>query len=149
MKSIIIINGPNINMLSHRSQEIYGSFSYDQLIKECEDEASYCNLKVSFFQSNSEGEIVSMIQKVILDKEISGIIINPAAFSHSSIAIYDALEITNLYIIEVHISNLYKREEIRHNLITAKASKGVITGFGLDSYKMAINMMSKWLNKKI
>jgi 3-dehydroquinate dehydratase-2 len=139
MKKIAVINGPNINMLGARPTSIYGSHNYDDLLKICYDEAAKHHLAIEVFQTNIEGEIVSLIQEMHL--KYHGIIINPAAYCHTSIAIFDSLEIVKIPIIEVHLSNISQREEFRQKSFTAKAAKGVISGFGIDSYRLAIIMM--------
>ena len=143
MTRIAVINGPNINMLESRNAEIYGPHRYEDLVNLCKNEAIKLNMQAEIFQSNIEGEIVNLIQKA--SKEFQGIIINPAAYCHTSIAIYDALEIVKIPIIEVHLSNISKREEFRQKSFTARAAKGVISGFGINSYKLAINIICEYV----
>ena len=133
---IAVIQGPNINMLGVREQNIYGMMSMEQIHENMKQFASQNNLELEFFQSNLEGEIVDKIQECL--GTVEGIIINPAAYSHTSIAIKDALSAVSLPTIEVHISNIYKREEFRKTSITAGASTGVITGFGAFGYHMGL-----------
>ena len=133
--NIIIINGPNINLLGDRDKSIYGNESYDQLLKRCKLEAAKKKINIDFFQSNIEGEIVNKIQDS--DKS-NGIIINAAAFTHTSVAIHDALKSLNIPKIEVHISNIYKREEFRHKSLISNVVDGVICGLGTNSYKLAL-----------
>ena len=134
-KKIEIINGPNINLLGRREPDIYGDLTLESINKEIEDYAKELNLKTLFFQSNIEGEIVNKIQ----DSEKShGIIINAAAFTHTSIAIHDALKSLSIPKIEVHISNIYKREEFRHKSLISNVVDGVICGLGTNSYKLAL-----------
>lgn len=133
---IAIIQGPNLNMLGVRETNIYGSMSLGDIHKQLENGAKEHNVKLEFFQSNLEGELVDKIQECF--GEVDGILINPAAYSHTSIAIADALKAVALPVVEVHISNIYHREEFRQKSITATASAGVITGFGTFGYHMGL-----------
>ncbi|MGA1931912.1 type II 3-dehydroquinate dehydratase [Arcobacter sp. YIC-464] len=133
---IAVIQGPNLNMLGIREQHIYGPMSLEQIHEQLKNAASQNGVELEFFQSNLEGEIVDKIQECL--GEVDGIMINPAAFSHTSIAIKDALSAVELPTVEVHISNIYKREEFRQKSITAGASTGVITGFGPFGYHMGL-----------
>ena len=133
---IAVIQGPNINMLGVREQNIYGPMSMEQIHEQMKTSAAQNGVELEFFQSNLEGEIVDRVQECL--GEIDGIIINPAAYSHTSIAIRDALSAVALPTVEVHISNIYKREEFRQKSITAPASTGVITGFGPFGYHLAL-----------
>ncbi|ADG92416.1 3-dehydroquinate dehydratase, type II [Arcobacter nitrofigilis DSM 7299] len=133
---IAVIQGPNINMLGVREQHIYGPMTLDQIHQGMKEQASQNGIELEFFQSNLEGEIVDKIQECL--GETDGIIINPAAYTHSSIAIADALSAVNLPTVEVHISNIYKREEFRQKSITAASSTGVIAGFGPFGYHLAL-----------
>ena len=134
-KKIEIINGPNINLLGKREPDIYGDLTLEKINKEIEDYAKELNLKTLFFQSNIEGEIVNKIQD---SQKSNGIIINAAAFSHTSVAIHDALKSMTIPKIEVHISNIYKREEFRHKSLISNVVDGVICGLGTNSYKLAL-----------
>ena len=145
MNKILILNGPNLNILEHRPQNIYGTSSYQDLCNLCLEEAQKHKLQAEIAQTNIEGEIVNIIQK---SWHIKGIIINPAAYSHTSIAIYDALETFKNPIIEVHLTNIYQREEYRQPMITAKAASGVISGFGIESYRLAIIALAKIIKKE-
>ena len=131
---IAVIQGPNLNMLGIREQHIYGPMSLDQIHEQLKGAASQNGVEVEFFQSNLEGEIVDRIQECL--GTVDGIMINPAAYSHTSIAIKDALSAVAMPVVEVHISNIYKREEFRQKSITAGASTGVISGFGPFGYHM-------------
>jgi len=142
---IAVIQGPNINMLGVREQHIYGPMTLDQIHKGMEDQASQNGVELEFFQSNLEGEIVDKIQECL--GEVDGIIINPAAYTHTSIAIRDALSAVNLPTVEVHISNLYKREEFRQKSITAASSTGVIAGFGPFGYHLALISLGQIVNE--
>jgi len=133
---IAVIQGPNLNMLGIREQHIYGPMSLDQIHEQLKSAAEQNGVELEFFQSNFEGEIVDRIQECL--GTVDGIMINPAAYSHTSIAIKDALSAVNLPVVEVHISNIYKREEFRQKSITAGASTGVISGFGPFGYHMGL-----------
>jgi len=133
---IAVIQGPNLNMLGVREQNIYGPMTLDQIHEQMKGSASQNGVELEFFQSNLEGEIVDKIQECL--GTVDGIIINPAAYSHTSIAITDALSAVNLPVVEVHISNIYKREEFRQKSLTAQASLGLISGFGPFGYHMAL-----------
>ena len=133
---IAVIQGPNLNMLGIREQHIYGSMSLEQIHEQLKKAAEQNGIEVEFFQSNFEGEIVDRIQECL--GTVDGIMINPAAYSHTSIAIKDALSAVSMPVVEVHISNIYKREEFRQKSITAGASTGVISGFGPFGYHMGL-----------
>ncbi|WP_368029483.1 type II 3-dehydroquinate dehydratase [Arcobacter sp. s6] len=133
---IAVIQGPNLNMLGIREQHIYGPMSLDQIHEQLKGAAAQNGVEVEFFQSNLEGEIVDRIQECL--GTVDGIMINPAAYSHTSIAIKDALSAVAMPVVEVHISNIYKREEFRQKSITASASTGVISGFGPFGYHMGL-----------
>ena len=141
MKKIIIINGPNLNLLGEREDEIYGKESLDDIQKNCEAKGKEKSLKIDFFQSNNEGELINKIQEV--DKFYEGLIINPAAFTHSSIAILDSLRAINKPKIEIHLSNIYAREEYRKKSITSEGVHGLICGFGGNSYLLGIEAICK------
>ena len=143
---IIIINGPNLNLLGEREQSQYGSITYTKLKQNCINESKKLGLSIEFAQSNIEGEIVNLIQNSI--KKFDGIIINAAAFTHTSIAIRDALSIFKKPIIELHISNIYKREEFRHKSLISDIVTGGIFGLGSDGYILAIISMQKLLNNE-
>ena len=143
---IIIINGPNINLLGEREQSQYGSISFDKLKENCIDKSKELGLEVKFAQSNIEGEIVNLIQDS--RKKYDGIIINAAAFTHTSVAIRDALDIFKKPIIEVHISNIYKREEFRHKSLISDIATGGIFGLGVEGYILAIISIEKFLKNE-
>jgi len=143
--NIIIINGPNLNLLGEREQSQYGSITFDQLRKNCLNKAKELNVNLDFFQSNIEGEIVTAIQE-FKDKS-DGIIINAAGFTHTSVAIRDALDIYKKPIIELHISNIYKREEFRHKSLISDIATGGIFGLGDNGYILAIISMQNILKK--
>ncbi len=133
---IAVIQGPNLNMLGIREPHIYGSMGLEQIHEQLKAAAVQNGVEIEFFQSNFEGEIVDRIQECL--GTVDGIMINPAAYSHTSIAIKDALSAVSLPVVEVHISNIYKREEFRQKSITAGASTGVISGFGPFGYHMGL-----------
>lgn len=139
MKKIIIINGPNLNLLGKREPETYGNKSFDSYMKELV--AEFPEIELTSFQSNVEGEIINKIQETGFS--LDGIVLNAGGYTHTSVAIADAIAAIKIPVIEVHISNVYAREEYRHQSLMAKNCKGVIAGFGLDSYKMAINSFLK------
>ena len=143
---IIIINGPNINLLGEREQSQYGTINFDQLSDICKKKSIDLDLKLEFMQSNIEGDLVNVIQES--RKKFDGIIINAAAFTHTSVAIRDALEIFKKPIIEVHISNIYKREEFRHKSLISDIVTGGVFGLGTDSYILAIIAMQKILKNE-
>ena len=136
---IYIINGPNLNLLGQREPKIYGSNTLKDVEDICIKIANNSNIKINFLQSNAEHEIINWIHSA--REEASGIIINPAAYSHTSIAILDALTLFDKPIIEVHISNIHKREVFRHNSYVSQKSTAVIAGFGIDGYKIALEKM--------
>ena len=133
---IIIINGPNLNLLGEREQSQYGSDTFEELKEKCLKKSQQIDLEINFTQSNLEGEIVSIIQDA--RKEYDGMIINAAGFTHTSIAIRDALSIYKKPIIELHISNIYKREEFRHKSLISDIATGGIFGLGTEGYILAI-----------
>ena len=142
---IIIINGPNLNLLGEREQSQYGSLTFDELKENCLNKSKEVGLKIEFAQSNIEGELVSIIQES--RKKFDGIIINAAAFTHTSVAIRDALDIFKKPIIEIHISNIYNREEFRQKSLISDIVTGGIFGLGVDGYILAIISMQKLLRK--
>ena len=141
--NILFLNGPNLNLLGQREQSQYGSITYEELKKKCEEKCKELNLKVEFIQSNVEGEMVSIIQSA--NEKFEGIIINAAAFTHTSVAIRDALEIYKKKKREVHISNIYKREEFRQKSLISDVVNGGIFGLGSEGYILAIIAMHKLL----
>ena len=141
-----IINGPNLNLLGEREQSQYGSVTFGQLKEKCIKKASDLKIDVDFFQSNIEGEIVNKIQEA--RKKFDGIIINAAGFTHTSVAIRDALEVFKKPIIEVHISNIYKREEFRHKSLISDVVSGGIFGLGSEGYILAIISLEKILKNE-
>jgi|TARA_B110000971_G_scaffold139941_1_gene143056 3-dehydroquinate dehydratase-2 len=139
MKKIIVINGPNLNLLGKREPQTYGNKSFEDYTKELIEE--FTELELSTYQSNVEGEIINKLQETGFS--LDGIVLNAGGYTHTSVAIADAIAAIKTPVIEVHISNVYAREEYRHQSIMAKHCKGVIAGFGLESYKMAITSFLK------
>ena len=144
--NILFLNGPNLNLLGQREQSQYGSITYEDLKKKCEEKCKELDVKVEFIQSNVEGEMVSIIQSA--NEKFDGIIINAAAFTHTSVAIRDALEIFKKKKIEVHISNIYKREEFRQKSLISDVVNGGIFGLGSEGYILAIIAMHKLLKNE-
>ena len=143
---IIIINGPNLNLLGEREQSQYGSITFEKLNEICKKKSDELNLDTEMFQSNVEGDLVNVIQDA--RNKFDGIIINAAAFTHTSVAIRDALNIFKKPIIELHISNIYKREEFRHKSLISDVVTGGIFGLGTDGYILAIIAMQKLLKNE-
>jgi 3-dehydroquinate dehydratase II len=142
---IVVIQGPNLNMLGHREQNVYGAMKLEEIHSQMEAVAKQNNFEIEFFQSNLEGEIVDKIQECLGDAD--GIIINPAAYTHTSIAIRDAISAVSLPAIEVHISNIYRREEFRQRSMTAPVCTGQISGFGPFGYHLAMISMMQMLGE--
>ena len=146
MKKIIIINGPNLNLLGNRETSIYGKHSLEDIKKLSLNKSKEVNLNCNFYQSNNEGEIINFIH--LANSEYDGLIINPAAFTHTSVAILDALRAISKPKIEIHLSNIYVREEYRKKSITSEGVDGLICGFGSISYILAIEAISKLIHEK-
>ena len=145
MMKIIILNGPNLNLLGEREKNQYGDFTLKDIHKNCNDYAKENDIELSLFQSNIEGDLINQIQNS--RKNQDGLIINAGGYTHTSVAIHDALKILKIPIIELHISNIYNREEFRHKSLISKVAKGVICGFGADGYLMSLQAMKKFLDK--
>ena len=143
---IIIINGPNLNLLGEREQSQYGSTTLDQLKQNCSKKGQEIGLDIEFAQSNIEGELVNIIQDA--RKKFDGMIINAAAFTHTSVAIRDALDLFKKPIIELHLSNIYKREEFRHKSLLSGVVTGGIFGLGAEGYILAIISLQKTLHNE-
>ena len=139
MKRIIIINGPNLNLLGTREPEIYGSLSFTEFLDELK--GNYKNVELEHFQSNIEGELIDKLQDVGFTYD--GIILNAAAYTHTSVGIGDAVKAITTPVIEVHISNTFTREKFRHHSFVSPNAKGIIVGFGLESYELAIQSFLK------
>lgn len=131
---LLIINGPNLNLLGNREPEIYGKGNFEEFLKQLQNK--FPELGISYFQSNIEGEIITKIQEA--DSHFDGIILNAAAYTHTSVGIGDAVKAIKTPVVEVHISNTHSREEFRHSSFIAPNAKGIIIGFGLQSYELAI-----------
>ncbi len=142
---IAVIQGPNINMLGIREQHIYGPMKMEEIHQQLKGAAEQNGVELEFFQSNLEGELVDRVQECL--GEVDGILINPAAYSHTSIALCDALKAVSLPVVEVHISNIYHREEFRQKSITATASTGVVTGFGPFGYHMGLMALTQIISE--
>jgi len=137
LMKIQIINGPNLNLLGVREKSIYGDSSFETYLEELRKR--YPDISISYYQSNVEGEIINKIHEVGFN--FDGIVLNAGAYTHTSIAIADAIAAVKTPVIEVHISNVYKREDFRHHSMLAASCRGVIAGFGMDSYRLAIESM--------
>jgi 3-dehydroquinate dehydratase-2 len=140
MKKIIVIHGPNLNMLGQRQPEIYGNQTLEQINLQIESEAKRLGCLVEMHQSNTEGAIVELIQYCA--KEVSGIVINPGGYAHTSVAILDAILAATIPVVEVHLSNVYRRDDFRQTMITARGTVGVIAGFGVQSYLLALQYLN-------
>ncbi len=138
---ILVLNGPNLNMLGVREPAIYGSLTLSAIEALCAQTADEVGLSIDFRQSNHEGELVTWIQEVIT-KSFDGIVINAAAYTHTSVAIMDALKMTDVPIVEVHISNIFTREAFRHHSYVSPVATGVICGFGAEGYKLALRALA-------
>ena len=146
MKKIIILNGPNLNLLGEREKSQYGSFTLSELEKICLQFAKKNAIELTLFQSNIEGELIEKIQN---SRDVQdGLIINAGGYTHTSVAIHDALKILKIPIIELHISNIYNREEFRHKSLISKLAKGIICGFGANGYIIALDEMKKFLENE-
>lgn len=140
MRKILIINGPNLNLLGVREPGIYGNSSMDTCLNSLR--GKYADITIDYFQSNHEGEIIDCLHKVGFDTENHiGIVLNAGAYTHTSLAIADAISAIKLPVVEVHISNVHARETIRHNSMLSPVCRGVIAGFGLDSYRLGIEAL--------
>jgi 3-dehydroquinate dehydratase-2 len=145
-KPIFVLNGPNLNLLGSREPEVYGKETLNDIRARCEQKAAKLGLDVDFRQSNHEGELVAWIQEA--KDSAAGLIVNAGAFTHTSIAMLDALLAAGIPCVEVHLSNIFKREEFRHNSYISKAAQGVICGFGPASYDLGIEALAKLIDKK-
>jgi len=145
MNKIIILNGPNINLLGEREKNQYGNFTLEDIEKNCNEYAKKNDIKLTMFQSNIEGELVDKIQSSRNNQD--GLIINAGGYTHTSVAIHDALKILKIPIIELHITNIYNREEFRHKSLISQVANGIICGFGENGYLMSLKAMRKFLKK--
>tara|TARA_B100000674_G_C37941304_1_gene962755 strand:+ start:1249 stop:1698 length:450 start_codon:yes stop_codon:yes gene_type:complete len=144
--NIKIINGPNLNLLGEREKEKYGVLTLDKIKEKCEKFAQNNNQKLTFLQSNIEGEIVEEIQKC--RKNCHGLIINAGGYTHTSVAIHDALKIIKIPIIELHITNIYNRESFRHKSLISSVAKGIICGFGVSGYTMSLTAIKDLIDNE-
>lgn len=143
---VLIIHGPNLNLLGRREPETYGTQTLQQINSNLKELAAEMNVEIKVYQSNSEGDIVSLIGENV--DWADGIIINPAAYTHTSVAIRDALSAVSLPVVEVHLSNVFRREEFRHHSYISPVAVGVISGFGPESYYLALRAIVNILNKE-
>src|SRR3989338_3141498 len=139
-KKILVLHGPNLNLLGKREKKVYGKVSLEKINQELKKLAKILNIELAIKQSNIEGELVNFIQHSSKNR-ISGILINPAAYTHTSVAIRDALLAVKIPTVEVHLSNIYKREEFRHKSLIAPAALGQIAGFGMESYLLGLRAL--------
>ncbi|MCM8800799.1 MAG: type II 3-dehydroquinate dehydratase [Candidatus Omnitrophica bacterium] len=146
MKRILVIHGPNLNLLGKREPEVYGRITLKQINNELRKVAKKNNVTVTIKQSNHEGEIVDLIGKA--KKKFSGLLINPAAYTHTSVAIRDAISASQIPTVEVHLSNIYSREEFRQKSLISPVCKGAILGFGIKSYILGLQALIDLLNAK-
>lgn len=145
-QSILILNGPNLNMLGQRQPEIYGSQTLTDIAQQCQDFAQQTDIEIEFRQSNYEGELVTWCQQA--RSQFDGVIINAGAYTHTSIALQDALALVEKPIIELHLSNTFKREEFRHHSYISAVATGVICGFGAHGYILALQAMQNLIKDK-
>jgi 3-dehydroquinate dehydratase-2 len=137
MKKILVIHGPNLNLLGSRETDIYGKLTLDDINNMLKEEAKSLKVSIQIFQSNHEGEIVQKVQEAA-KHDVKAILINPAAYTHTSVAIRDAISAVNIPVVEVHLSNIYAREEFRHTSLIAPVAAGQISGFGVTSYLLGL-----------
>ena len=138
---VLIINGPNLNLLGQREPGIYGSESFESYLPELRKR--YPEVEIDYYQSNVEGELINKMQEAGFYGDCDGIVLNAGAYTHTSVALYDCIRSLKCPVIEVHISNVHQREAFRHQSMISSACKGVICGFGLDSYRLAIEAIAK------
>jgi 3-dehydroquinate dehydratase-2 len=146
MKKIIVINGPNLNLLGKRERDIYGKNSLEEIKIQVEKKCKELILECFFCQSNNEGDLINFVQSTVY--QFDGLIINPAAFTHTSVALLDALRAVDKPKIEIHLSNIYTREDYRKKSITSEGVNGLICGFGTLSYILAVEAINTLINKK-
>ncbi|HTW27469.1 MAG TPA: type II 3-dehydroquinate dehydratase [Acetobacteraceae bacterium] len=143
---IAVLNGPNLNLLGTRQPDVYGRATLDDVEQLCAETAERLGLAIDFRQSNAEGELISWVQEA--RSSASGIVINPAGFSHTSVALMDALLATDLPVIEVHLTNIHRREEFRHHSFVSRVASGVICGLGVHGYALALTAMAELLREE-
>ena len=146
MHKIIILNGPNLNLLGEREKDKYGNITLKDIEKNCNDFSEKNDIKITFFQSNEEGKLVDEIQKS--RQEQHGMIINAGGYTHTSVAIHDALKILKIPIVELHITNIYNREEFRHKSLISSLATSILCGFGVEGYVMALQAMKNYLKNE-
>lgn len=139
MNRILIINGPNLNLLGRREPGIYGNCSMEEYLETLREQ--YPNHSIEYFQSNHEGEIIDKLHEVGFDNDMEGIVLNAGAYTHTSLAIADAISAIKVPVVEVHISNVHAREEVRHHSMISGVCRGVIAGFGMNSYRLGIEAL--------
>lgn len=144
-KKILILHGPNLNLLGEREQGVYGILTLDQINQKIQSEAKVLGADVDFFQSNSESDLVNQIHEA--RKKYQGIVMNPAAFTHTSVALRDAVAAVNIPVVEVHLSNIYQREEFRHHSMIAPVARGQVSGFGPESYILGLRAVLTVMNE--
>jgi 3-dehydroquinate dehydratase-2 len=144
MKPVFVLNGPNLNMLGSREPETYGRETLEDLRRICLAKGAHLGLQIDFRQTNIEGELVGWIQES--RAQASGVVLNAAAYTHTSVALHDAIKSCGLPVVEVHLSNVYKREPFRHNSYVSAVAAGVICGFGSHGYEMALDALARLLN---
>jgi 3-dehydroquinate dehydratase-2 len=143
---VVVLNGPNLNMLGLRQPEVYGAMTLDDVEALCAEQAERLGLAIDFRQSNGEGELISWVQEC--RGRASGIVINPGGYSHTSVALMDALLATDLPVIEVHITNIHRREQFRHHSFVSGVAVGVICGLGIGGYALALTAMAELLEER-
>jgi 3-dehydroquinate dehydratase-2 len=142
MTSVLVLNGPNLNLLGTRKPEVYGSTTLADVEKLCQDEAARLGLDLEFRQSNHEGQLIDWIHELgpaVKEGRSIGAVLNPGAFTHTSVALHDAIEGASVPVVELHISNVHKREEFRHHSYISPVARGIVVGFGVHGYVLAIN----------
>lgn len=139
MKKILIINGPNLNLLGSREPDIYGRVSMEEYLDALA--ADYTTVKIEYYQSNHEGDLIDRLHEAGFDDDYKGIVLNAGAYTHTSLAIADAIKAIMTPVVEIHISNVHAREAIRHTSLISPVCKGIIIGFGLDSYRLAVEAL--------
>ena len=143
---VVVLNGPNLNMLGLRQPEVYGAMTLDDVEALCAEQAGRLGLAIDFRQSNGEGELISWVQEC--RGRASGIVINPGGYSHTSVALMDALLATDLPVIEVHVTNIHRREQFRHHSFVSEVAVGVICGLGIGGYALALTAMAELLEER-
>ncbi len=143
-RKILVLHGPNLNLLGEREKGIYGSLTLDEINSKIKSEAKSLGVEIACFQSNSESELVDQIQES--RKKYDGIVMNPAAFTHTSVALRDAVAAVNVPVVEVHLSNIYQREEFRHHSMIAPVARGQVSGFGVESYLLGLRALLSLIN---